>query len=304
MRPRQEGDLLMFVDIMGKTKLKIGIVVLSALDKAVYQKEKINQKISELAAEYAREGYDAISVAMPYDYINECEIEGIKILSSCLYTFGDTLEDERKFSVVGFGMDMPPEAQADWRNLQRTPHLKAAEVIRLIQKHNGISVLILPRDCALDEEQIGKMCDADMIDFSGMSDRTYGIFAKNEKYPSLTICNRSMPRASILVESLDFNKNSIVRAIKAGRFYSSTGPEISVNQVAADKIKINCTAVNKISFYSSSSAPAVEVLENNSYVEADYSVRENDKFLIVSVFDENKNFAISSTCLTAKWYEN
>ena len=294
----------MFVDIMGKTRVKIGLISLPALDKTVYKEEKINEKISELAVEYAREGYDAISVAMPYNYVNECEIEGIKILSSCLYTFGETLEEGKRFSVLGFGMDMPPESQADWKNLQRTAHIKAAEVIKLIAKYNGISVLILPRGCTLEDEQIEKMCDADMIDVSGMSDRAYSIFAENKKYPSVTICNRSMPRAGLMVESLDFNKVSIVRAIKSGKFYSSTGPEIYIDQVASDKVKINCTAVNKATFYSSSSAPAVEVYENNSYIEADYAVKENDEFVMASVFDNDKNFAMSSTCIIQKWYEN
>lgn len=293
----------MFVDIMGKTKIKIGLVSLPALDKTVYQEEKINEKISEIAAEYAREGYDAISVAMPYDFIEECEIEGIRILSSCLYTFGDTLDESNRFSVLGFGMDRAPEAQSDWKNLQRTAHLKAAEVIKLIDKYNGISVLILPKNTTLEDEQIEKMCDADMIDVFGMSDRVYSVFARAERYPSVTICNRSIPRAGLMVESLDFNKNSIVRAIKAGKFYSSTGPEVAVSQIASDKVKINCTAAQKVSFYSSSSAPAVEVFENDRYIEADYAVKENDKFLVVSIFDENKNFAMSSTCIIEKWYE-
>lgn len=293
----------MFVDIMGKTKLKIGILALPTLDKAVYQEEKINQKISEIAAQYAIDGYDAISIAMPYNYLDECEIENIKILSSCLYTFGDTLPEDKRFSIVGMGMDMPPEAQADWRNLQRTSHVKAAELIRIINKYNGISILLLPKNTTLDEEQIEKLCDVDMIDISSMSDKIYSIFTKNGRYPSITVCNKGAPRASVLVESLDFSKTSIVRAIKARRFYSGTGPELSVNQVAADKIKINCTPAQKISFYSSSSAPEVEVLENNSYVEADYSVKENDEFLMVSIFDEKKNFAVSSTCKIANWYE-
>ncbi len=294
----------MFVDIMGKTKLKVGIVVLSALDKTVYQEEKINQKIGELAAEYAKAGYDAISVAMPYNYVSECEIEGIKILPSCLYTFGDTLEDDKKFSVVGVGMTMPPEAQIEWRNLQRTAHVKAAEVIKLISKYNGISILCLPKNSSLDDEQITKLCDADMIEISGMSDRVYSIFSENEKYPSPVICNKGLPKSSVLIESLNFENNSIIRAIKAGKFYSSTGPELYLNQVSAEKIKIKCTAANKISFYSSTSAPAVEVFDNNDYIEADYEVKKEDKFVIVSIFDSDKNFAISSACLMEKWYEN
>ena len=39
----------MFVDINGKTKLKIGVIILGALDKSIYQEEKINEKISYLA---------------------------------------------------------------------------------------------------------------------------------------------------------------------------------------------------------------------------------------------------------------
>ena len=110
----------MFIDVSGKTKLKIGIVVLQALDKSIYQKEKIDEKIRSLAYEYASAGYDAISIAMPYNYYEECEIEGIKILPSCLYTFGDTLEEDKRFSIVGIGMTQPQEIQTDWRNMQRT----------------------------------------------------------------------------------------------------------------------------------------------------------------------------------------
>ena len=294
----------MFVDINGKTKLKIGVIILGALDKAIYQEEKINEKISYLAKEYAAAGYDAISVAMPYNYVEECEIEGIKILPSCLYTFGDTLEEDKRFSIVGIGMTSPQEIQSEWRNMQRTAHLKAAEVIRLIEKYNGFSILVLPKNSTLEDEQIEKLASADMIDVTGMSDKNYSLFAQNEKYPSVTICNRSVPRAAILVESLNFENVSIVRAIKAGKFYSSTGPELCVEQVASDKIKVNCTVASKISFYSSSTAPAVEVLDNNSYIEADYTVKENDKFVMVSIFDNEKNFAIGSTCITERWYEN
>ena len=293
----------MFIDVSGKTKLKIGIVILQALDKALYQEEKINEKLRSIAREYASAGYDAISIAMPYNYFEECELEGIKILPSCLYTFGDTLEEDKRFSIVGIGMTSPQEIQTDWRNMQRTSHLKAAEVIRLIEKYNGVSVLVLPKNSTLEDEQIEKLSSADMIDISSMSDKNYSIFTSSEKYPSVVICNRNMPRASLIVESLNFENVSIVRAIKAGRFYSTTGPELCVEQVASDKIKVNSTAVKKISFYSSSTAPAVEVIDNNSYIEADYAVKDNDKFVMVSVFDENNSFAISASCLMERWYE-
>ncbi len=294
----------MFIDISGKTKLKIGIIILANLDKSIYQKEKIDQKISELAAEYAKAGYDAICPAMPYNYIDECELCGIKVLPCCLYTFGDALDENERFSVVGIGMSEPHEISPDWRNMQKTAYSKAGEAIRLIEKNNGISIAIFPRGEEIEREKLERLTGADMLDATSMSHTNFSMFSDSGRYPSIVICNKNMPRASLIVESTSFDNNSIMRALRAQKFYSTTGPELHLEQVSADKIKINCTAAEKISFYSSTSAPAVEVFDNNTYIEADYAVKSDDKFITVSIFDAERRFAVSATCMTEKWYKN
>ena len=276
----------MFVDILGKAKLKIGINI------ACSDTEENKTKLASL---YASEGYDALCLPLIYKYTPECEISGVKILSSVAYIFGEDCEAGRKISVIGIGMTSDPEVFEDWRHMVKTSLQKAGEAIRLINRHGGVSIVILENNHTFDGEELSKLCDTDLIEASSMSHELFSALTTKDKYPSIVLLDTDKPHTSIIVEAADFSNHSIMLSLRAGRFFSTEGPELHLSQISPERVILNCSAAKRVAYYTSSTAPSVEILEGDDYIVPEYAVKENDKFIMASVFDSNGNRAFSST---------
>ena len=276
----------MFVDILGKAKLKIGVNISC---------DGTPESLISTALLYAREGYDALCMPVIYKYMPSCEISGVKILPSAAYIFGEECEEGKKISIIGIGMTSDPEIPEDWRRMVKTSVQKAQEAIHQIKHRGGISVVILEPNSTLDDEQLEKLSDADLIEVSSMSHPLFSALTTSEKFPSVITCDAGKPSSSLVVDANDFSTHSIIMAIRAGRFFSSEGPELHMSQISPEKVIINCSAAKRVAYYSSSSAPSVEILEGDDYILAEYSVKEDDTFVMASIFDSEGKRAFSST---------
>lgn len=276
----------MFVDILGRAKLKIGINIACS---------DCEENKLELASLYASEGYDALCMPLIYKYTPECEIAGLKILSSVAYIFGEDCEQGKKISVIGIGMTSDPDIPDDWRHMVKTSLQKAGEAIRQINRHGGISVVIL-EDChTFEKEDLIKLCDADLIEASSMSHEIFSALTTKDKYPSVILIDTDRPGSSIVIDANDFSSHSIVLSIRAGRFFSTEGPELHLSQISPERVIINCSAAKRVAYYTSSTSPSVEVLEGDDYIVPEYAIKENDTFIMASIFDSDRKRAFSST---------
>lgn len=276
----------MFVDILGRAKLKIGINISCSDSK---------ENKFRLASLYASEGYDALCMPLIYKYTPECEIAGLKILSSVAYIFGEDCGEGKKISVIGIGMTSDPEIPEDWRHMVKTSLQKASEAIRQINRHGGVSVVILENNHTIDNEGLSKLCDADLIEASGMSHELFSALTTKEKYPSIILIDTDRPMCSAVIDANDFSSHSIVLSIRAGRFFSTEGPELHLSQISPERVIINCSAAKRVAYYTSSTAPSVEILEGDDYIVPEYAIKENDSFIMASIFDSNGSRAFSST---------
>ena len=276
----------MFVDILGRAKLKIGINIACS--------DSTENKI-KLASLYASEGYDALCMPLIYKYTPECEIAGLKILSSVAYIFGEDCEAGKKISVIGIGMTSDPDIPEDWRHMVKTSMQKAGEAIRQINRHGGVSIVILEDEHTVDEDSLSKLCDADLIEASSMSHELFSALITKEKYPSIILIDTDRPRTAAVIDANDFSSHSIVLSIRAGRFFSTEGPELHLSQISPERAIINCSAAKRVAYYTSSTAPSVEILEGDDYIVPEYAIKENDSFIMASIFDSNGNRAFSST---------
>lgn len=276
----------MFVDILGKAKLKIGINI--SCDGSA-------EGLLSTASLYAREGYDALCMPVIYKYMPSCEISGVKVLPSAAYIFGEGCEEGKKISIIGIGMTSDPEIPDDWRNMVKTSAQKAQETIKQIHFRGGVSIVILEPNTTLTEEEMGKLSEADLIEATSMSHELFSALTTKEKFPSVTICDMDKPSSALIVDALDFSTHSIVMAIRAGRFFSSEGPELHLSQISPERIIINCSPSLRVAYYSSSTAPSVEILEEDSYIVPEYAIKENDSFVMASIFDYEGKRAFSST---------
>ena len=106
--------------------------------------------------------------------------------------------------------------------------------------------------------------------------------------------NGDQCRGWIMVESTDLDTQSLVRAIRAGRFYATQGPEVHLEKVAPDKVKVICSPADKVVFQTNTSWAAGRAIRGEDIVEAEYHKYGADKYVRVEVTDADGKKAWSN----------
>ena len=290
----------MFVDMLGKTRVKLGLHTHTTLSDGHATPE-------EAARIYIDEGYDAIAITDHWRYIDECEIAGLKILSGCEYNIGGH-DGSNAVHIIGVGMTSDPEIPVDWKNMKKTSFAKAAEVIKRIKLHNGLSIVGHPAWSLNTPEQLMTLGDFDVIEVfnsvseHGESERAYsdviidqlataGRISNMVAVDDTHYYNGDECRGWIMVEATDTDTQSIIRSIRTGRFYATQGPEVHIEKIAPDKVRVVCSPVNKISFQGNTTWAPGRVFREEGIVEAEYTKSPTDRFIRAEVTDANGNKA-------------
>lgn len=286
----------MYVDMLGNTRVKLGLHTHTTLSDGRATPE-------EAARIYAEEGYDAIAITDHWKYHGEDEIEGLKILSGCEYNIGGH-DGAHVIHIIGVGMTSDPEIPDDWKNMQKTAFAKAAEVIKRIKLHNGLAIVGHPAWSLNTPEQLIPLGDFDATEIynsvseCGMSDRAYSdviidqmatagrltniVAADDTHYYDGDEC-----QGWIMVESTDLDTQRLVRNIRAGRFYATQGPEVHIEKIAPDKVRVICSPVQKVVFQSNTTWAAGRIVREDGLVEAEYVKVPDDRFVRAEVTDAN-----------------
>lgn len=282
--------------MLGKTRVKLGLHTHTTLSDGRATPE-------EAAQIYLNEGYDAIAITDHWHYGEECEIEGLKILSGCEYNIGGH-DGAHVVHVIGVGMTSDPQIPEDWKNMQKTAFSKAAEVIKRIKLYNGLAIVGHPAWSLNTPEQLISLGDFDgteiynSVSECGMSDRAYSDVIIDQLATAGRLTNilavddthyydGDQCRGWIMVESTDMDTDRLVRNIRAGRFYATQGPEVHIERIAPDKVKIVCSPVSKVVFQSNTTWAAGRIVREDGLVEAEYVKAPDDRFVRAEVTDEN-----------------
>lgn len=285
----------MYVDMLGNTRIKLGLHTHTTLSDGRATPE-------EAARIYAEEGYDAIAITDHWHYGEECEIEGLRILSGCEYNIGGH-DGAHVIHIVGVGMTSDPRIPDDWQNMQKTAFAKAAEVINRIKLHNGLAFVGHPAWSLNTPEQLISLGDFDATEIynsvseCGESDRAYSDVIIDQMATAGRLTNilavddthyyeGDQCRGWIMVEATDVDAQSIVRAIRAGRFYATQGPEVHIEKIAPDKVRVVCSPVQKVVFQSNTTWAKGRTVRENGLVEAEYVRAPDDRFVRAEVTDE------------------
>ena len=285
----------MFVDLLGKTRVKVGLHTHTTLSDGLRSPE-------EAVRMYADEGYDAVAITDHWIYGDEDEIEGVKILSGCEYDVGGNDASNGVFHIVGVGMTSDPQIPEDWRNMTRTGEAKAVEIIKKIKLHNGLAIVAHPAWSLNTPDQLLRLGDFDAVEIynsvshHGMSDRAYSDVIADQlvcmQRPTNLVAaddthyyDGDQCRGWIMVEATEMDTQSIVRAIRAGRFYATQGPEAHIIKVAPDKVKVICSPSQKVVFQSNTVWTPTRIVYGDGIVEAEYTKYGPDRFVRAEVTD-------------------
>ena len=201
-------------------------------------------------------------------------------------------------------MTSDPQIPEDWKNMQKTAFSKAAEVIKKIKLYNGLAIVGHPAWSLNTPEQLISLGDFDgteiynSVSECGMSDRAYSDVIIDQLATAGRLTNilavddthyyeGDQCRGWIMVESTDMDTDRLVRNIRAGRFYATQGPEVHIERIAPDKVRVVCSPVNKVVFQSNTTWAAGRIVREDGLVEAEYVKALDDRFVRAEVTDEN-----------------
>ena len=267
----------MFVDIKDKTRVKICL------------REYSGNGFGAGAKEYACEGYDAVAQING----NILSPEGEGLISVCEYKIGNPESTDGEFTLLGLGMTSDPEIP-DWESMIRTSSSKAAEAIRLIHQRNGYAILCscvshknipdeLLRLEGLDAVEVANPERDEMGEAALLCDgavrlgKPLGIIASGEGM-----------LGGICVEAREADVQSVVRALKAGRFYSTeSDAEIHISQLPSGRVQVECSPAKRIEFFTNSNEENFRRFEGDGLVFAEYVPLDGEKYVRAEITDMN-----------------
>lgn len=293
----------MIVDKLGNTRIKVGLHVHTTVSDG-------RKTPKEAARLYREAGYDAVAFTDHWHFSEGGEIEGLLVLSGAEYDIGGHDSSHGVYHIIGVGMTSDPQIPLDWRNMKKTSAQKAAETVKQIKLYNGFALLGHPAWSLNTPEQMLSLGDFDgteiynAVSECGMSDRAYsgsqidGLANLGKIVPIAATDDThyyegDLARGYIMVEATEIEPQSIVRALRAGRFYATQGPEIHLIKTAPDKVKLICSPAVKVAFFSNLVWAQNHKLEGEGIVELEYTRAPHERFIRAEVTDEQGNTAWS-----------
>lgn len=263
----------------GKTRLKICLCA----------EQLEGETPADTAQRYAADGYDAVAVAKRWEFEDECE----GVLSSCEYKIGNPESTDGEFTLVGVGMTSEPDIPTDWEGMKKTSSGKCAEAIRLIHRCNGFAFL---RGCVRHKntpEQISRLEGLDGIEvFSPVFDECESSYlcdvAAASDIPAALLSAGENGEGGIFVEAREAEPQSIVRALRAGRFYASeTDSEVHISQLPSGRVQVSCSPAMRIEFFTDSQTEGSRRFVGQDLVFAEYVPQDNERYVRAEITDMN-----------------
>jgi len=132
--------------------------------------------------------------------------------------------------------------------------------------------------------------NGDRADSSSLLDVTWAcggqllpVYANDDSHPY----KNEAGVAATMVQSPALSVPLIMSALRSGRFYSTTGPQIhQIENRNNQEILVTCSPASAVIFYSDCPWAASRAVMGNGITEANYFIQKNDHFIRVEVRDE------------------
>lgn len=234
------------------------------------------------ARKYICSGYDCVCLCNRGIYIPEAE--GLMPSYEC--KIGNGMSTDGEYTILGIGVTSDPEIPEDWENMIKTSSAKAVEAIRRIHIRNGYAVLRNAKANTADE--IARLEGLDAVEICGedghVSDLLNELSSRGINLG--VVCSGNDLLGSICVEAKSEDCAGIVRALKAGRFFSSEGDgEIHISATPSGRVRVDCSPASEIRFFTNEAHTPDKIYTGENLICAEYIPRDGEKFIRAQMTD-------------------
>lgn len=292
----------MFTDITGCRRLKACLHLHTTLSDG--------QKTPEEAiALYEKAGYDIIAITDHWKYYPAGRYGNMRILSGCEYDVAgfETADGPYEtFHIVGLNMERQPELDRSLQAEDLPVRRKVRKIVDAIHAVGGTAVLAHPAWSLNTPVQIMGCCPFDATEIYnsvsdwGMSDRPYSGQIV-DMLATLGVClpllatddvhyyDGDQMRGMTMLEADAVEELGFGGTVKAGRFYSTQGPEAHLERISPEQVKVTCTPAVKIAFLSNVPWAAGRMHRGKGLTEATFTLnpQKHESYIRAEVTDEN-----------------
>lgn len=291
----------MFIDITGKRRLKACL----HLHTTVSDGKVTPEKAIEL---YEKAGYDILAITDHWGFSSPGHYGNMRLITGCEYHVvgSGTNGVAETFHILGLDMARPLDLTQEFSYLNTPMHQRVNELVAQIRSAGGAAILAHPAWSLNAPDQIMDCGDFDgteiynSVSEHGMSDRPYSgqvvdmLAVRGVNLPLLATDDThyydgDQMRGITMLEADAVEALGVAGAIRAGRFYSTQGPEIHLEQVSEMRFRVRCTPVSKIVFLSNLPWTPNRVQKGDGLTEAyfDLDPKGHETFLRAEVTDRN-----------------
>lgn len=261
---------------------------------------------------YAKAGYDILAITdhwkygEPYVYQGTAENGGysLQVLSGCEYNLewlNEKMGVYETFHIVGVDMKYDPQIS---REMEGTIYEQVQTVVKKIREAGGTAILAHPAWSLNTPEQMAAAGDVDALEIynsvseCGMSDRPYSgllvdmLAMQGIHYPLLATddthyYNGDECRGMIMLEADAVEELGLAGAIRGQKFYATQGPEIHLERISEDEVRLLCSPAVKIAFLSNVAWTSGRIIRGENLTEAVYTIKHDrlEKFVRAEVTD-------------------
>lgn len=290
----------MYKDIFGKNRVKLGLHQHTTRSDGSLSPE-------DMTALYHENGYDAVAITDHWVYSPVEEFAGVTALGGAEYHVGLRDAGEGIFHILCLFADREPKLTKG--------ECTAQEIIDAIHEAGGLAILAHPGWSLNTLDDVKALHGFDGVEiyntiskWTGRADAsllidiyaTYGIylpiFAADDFHRAWGGRHCINPTAFVMVEADSTDPAELKAAIKEGRFYASTGPEIHVTREGGT-VKVKCSPVSRVEFFSNNVVSMGRTIEGEGITEATYEIAQYERYVRVAVTDENGGTAWSHLIL-------
>ena len=291
----------MFTDITGKQRLKACLHLHTTLSDG----KKTPEEALEL---YEKAGYDILAITDHWKFYPAGQYGNMKILSGCEYDvagFQTADGPYETFHVVGLNMERQPDLDRALQTEDLPVRQKVCRIVDAIHAAGGIAVLAHPAWSLNTPEQILDCCPFDATEIYnsvsdwGMSDRPYS----GQIVDMLATVGTSLPllatddvhyydgdemRGMIMLDADAVAEAGFAAAIRSCSFYATQSPEVHLERISQEQVKVTCSPASKIAFLSNVPWAAGRMHRGNGLTEAVFTLnpQKYERYVRAEVTDE------------------